>query len=189
MVVADARGSTLPLPPVVVFVEDFVEPFSPAEALAVHQAGKRFQPGLLIVPVGAPVSFPNDDPIDHNVFSVSPVRTFDLGLFGGGKAKTVTFDKPGPVRIYCNIHPQMIGDILVIPNRHHALVAGDGTFAIEGVPPGPHRVRAWFARGPSAMLPVEVESGQEATLAFRLTQTVVTEAHLNKQGQPYAIKY
>src|SRR5947209_7633335 len=102
VVVEDARGNALPLPEVVVFVEDFVQPFTASETPAVHQVNKRFLPNLLVVSVGAPVAFPNDDPIDHNVFSVSPVKAFDLGLYSGGKAKTLTFDRPGPVRIYCN---------------------------------------------------------------------------------------
>lgn len=189
VVVEDARGNSLPLPPVVVFVEDFVEPFTPAEAPAIHQVNKRFSPAMLLVPVGVPVTFPNDDPIDHNVFSVSPVKSFDLGLYSAAKGKTVTFDKPGPVRIYCNIHPQMIGDILVLPNKHHALVAADGSFALEGVPAGQHRVRAWFARGPSVARVADVADGKVEQVAFRLLQTVVSENHLNKLGQPYPIKY
>lgn len=189
VVVEDARGNALPLPPVVVFVEDFEEPFTLSEAPAVRQFNKRFQPSLLMVSMGVPVTFPNDDPIDHNVFSVSPVKTFDLGLFGGGKARTLTFDRPGPVRIYCNIHPQMIGDILVLPNRHHALVAADGSFTMEGVPPGTRRLRAWFARGPSVSRTANVQAGKEEPVSFRLLQTVVSEGHLNKLGQPYPIKY
>ena len=185
VIVEDARGNALPLPPVVLFVEDLVEPFSPSDVPAVHQVNKRFQPNLLVVPMGVPVAFPNDDPIDHNVFSVSPVKSFDLGLYSGGKAKTITFDRPGPVRIYCNIHPQMIGDILVLPNRYYAMAGPDGRFEIANVPAGTHRVRAWFARGPSV---ARVATGAEP-LSIRLLQTVVSEGHLNKLGQPYPLKY
>ena len=187
--VEDARGNALPLAEAVVFVEDFVEPFTSAQAPAMHQVNKRFQPNLLVVSVGTPVAFPNDDPIDHNVFSVSPVKAFDLGLYSGGKAKTLTFERPGPIRIYCNIHPQMIADILVLPNRYFAVAGPDGRFTIPGVPAGPHRVRAWFARGPSAVRNANVDPGREESIAFRLVQTVVSENHLNKLGQPYPLQY
>src|SRR5437899_663487 len=83
------------------------KPKEPAPAMTSEH--KKFHPRLLAVPVGDAVAFPNQDPIFHNVFSVSGENRFDLGLYRRGKSKEKTFEKPGLVRVYCNIHPQMVG--------------------------------------------------------------------------------
>ncbi len=72
-------------------------------------ASKRFQPRVVAVPKNTTVEFPNADPIYHNVFSVSGANRFDLGLYRSGASKPKTFEEAGLVRVYCNIHPQMVG--------------------------------------------------------------------------------
>ena len=73
----------------------------------VAQKDKQFAPDDLTVKVGESVTFTNDDPYFHNVFSMSEAKTFDLGNFPSGEARSVTFDKPGTVDIECTIHPLM----------------------------------------------------------------------------------
>jgi plastocyanin len=136
-----------PAPEMIVYLEstDPSARFDVPPDAEISQKGARFAPSPLIVCVGQSVIFKNDEgrPIEHNVFSRSPAKQFDLGLYRPPEGKSVMFDKPGVVRLYCSIHRLMDGIIYVCPTKFWANVQADGAFAIEGVPPGQWRVRTW----------------------------------------------
>ncbi len=132
----------------------------PRGPFVVEQVGKAFDPAVLVVPVGATVEFPNHDIYHHNIFSLSPAKKFDLGLYEPGATRSVTFDRPGVVSIYCNIHPQMLGYILVVSNPFFTRAASNGSFVLRGVPAGTYRLVAWFPFGPAAREEVRVTAGQ-----------------------------
>jgi plastocyanin len=73
----------------------------------VNQKGKQFGTAKLAVKAGDSVKFVNDDPFAHNVFSLSDAKSFDLGSYGQGLAKSVVMDKPGTVEVECAVHPEM----------------------------------------------------------------------------------
>ena len=98
------------------------------------QRGERFVPHIVAIGVGGTVDFPNSDPFFHNVFSLSDVRSFDLGRYATGKSKTVRFDKPGVVRVFCDIHAHMSAFIFVFAHPYFDVTDGAG--------PLPHRRRA-----------------------------------------------
>lgn len=108
-----------------------------------RQEGQQFVPRLLVVPVGSTISFPNADPVFHNVFSLSGARKFDLGYYPAGQTRAVTFDDPGIVQVYCHLHPNMYAAIVVAPNRWYAQPGEDGTFSLHDVPPGTYTLVAW----------------------------------------------
>lgn len=110
---------------------------------AMEQKDQCFLPRVLAVPVGVTVAFPNRDPIFHSVFSVSPVKRFDLGKYGRGKSKSVKFTKAGVVNIFCDIHSDMAGFILVVPNHAFVEPDADGRFALPSLPAGTYTVVAW----------------------------------------------
>jgi plastocyanin len=112
----------------------------PARKL-VLQRGKAFVPRVLAVPVGSSVIFRNEDPINHNVFSLSP--HLDTGLYGQGGEKEETFDKPGVVQLLCNIHSSMLGYLVVVDTPYFAQADGTGAFAISGVAPGEYDLQVW----------------------------------------------
>ena len=107
------------------------------------QKDQSFVPRVTPIAAGGRVDFPNRDPIYHNVFSVSPTRRFDLGKYGRGKSKAVRFDKPGVVKVYCDIHSNMEGIVLVLPNGWFAQAGEDGSFELPPVPAGSYLVKAW----------------------------------------------
>jgi plastocyanin len=81
----------------------------------VTQKNKAFSSKKLTVKVGDTVKFVNEDSFAHNVFSLSAAKSFDLGSFGNGGSKSVTFDKAGKVEIECAVHPDMRLDVEVKP--------------------------------------------------------------------------
>ncbi|RDH81380.1 MAG: methylamine utilization protein [endosymbiont of Galathealinum brachiosum] len=78
-----------------------------SEEYIVEQKGKVFSVKQLSIKVGDTVSFPNNDPFYHNVFSYSGTKKFDLGSYKKGDTRKVTFNKPGVIEVECAIHPKM----------------------------------------------------------------------------------
>jgi plastocyanin len=133
----------------------------PATPPTMAQHDTAFVPSVLTIPVGTTVRFPNTDPFFHNVFSYSPAARFDLGRYPKGEAKDVTFDKPGIVKVYCEVHDFMRGAIVVTENPFAAVVK-DGRFRMEGVPAGTYTLVVWHADLGTVKQQVTVEAGGTA---------------------------
>ena len=112
----------------------------------VEQRDKQFSPHVLAVPPGSTVSFPNFDGVFHNVFSISPTKKFDVGLYKDGDTRELKFEKPGIVRLGCNIHAKMASYIVVVDAPHYVVVDGGKEFNFRSLKPGKYRVRAWSER-------------------------------------------
>lgn len=147
---------------------------------------KRFQPGVMVVPVGTEVSFPNLDPIFHNVFSLSGDNRFDLGLYKSGKSKSVFFRKPGLVRVYCNIHSQMVGFIHVMATPWSTTTSPDGTFVIRDVPAGTYLLKSWEEKAGEASRELSVGAVDPPSMRLMIdARGFVPKPHLNKFGKQY----
>jgi plastocyanin len=160
--VGGAARRVEPLPAVAMLVGPVSGDAAPGvgEAVRVVQRDTAFHPAVVVVGRGTSVAFPNDDPFFHNVFSYSRPRRFDLGRYPRGESKSVRFDSPGVVKIFCEIHNWMRGAVVVAENPFHALVGEDGRFRITGVPAGRHRLRVWhFDRGETEVEVVVPETG------------------------------
>jgi plastocyanin len=131
---------------------------------SMEQLDQAFLPRVLAVVRGETVSFPNRDPIFHNVFSVSPVKRFDLGRYVRGKSKSVTFNKAGLVNVYCEIHSDMAGFILVVPNRAYAQPDKTGRYSLPPLPPGEYTVVAWHPDLKAIRRSVQVSDSADVSL-------------------------
>lgn len=146
---------------------------------------KSFQPRLLVVPVGAKVRFPNQDPILHNAFSVSGGNAFDVGLYGKGPGKLVTFKEPGLVRVFCNVHQQMAGYVLVVDTPYSTAPDKKGGFSLAGLPAGPGTLSVWHERGEMLTQQVTLPASAPVKLSLAVSKPRVPR-HLNKFGKAYS---
>ena len=173
----------------VVWIETVVPVAMPVETVTVNTSKKEFQPHLVVLPVGSSVTFPNTDAFDHNVFSLTDNALFDLGSFGRGEARGTTFTRPGIVRIYCNVHPNMSSVVVVRDNPYYALPSADGSFTISDVPVGTYVLHAWHERANNPVSQqVEVTGNVSGELALQLdAREYEFVQHLNKFGRPYSM--
>jgi plastocyanin len=131
----------------------------PPSRARMDQRGETFVPHVLAVSVGTVVDFPNNDSTYHNVFSLSKTQRFDLGRYARGRSKSVRFERPGIVRVFCDIHSHMSAFVLVFAHPYFAVTDGQGRYSIDGIPPGTYAVAAWHEGQP------------------RVTQTVTIPLH------------
>lgn len=159
---------------------------TPAVSAQIGTEKKEFSPHVLVIPAGSTVSFPNHDPFNHNVFSLSVETPFDLGLYKRGQARSVTFSRPGIIRVYCNVHAQMSAIVVVRDNPYFTQPASDGTFSITGVPPGQYVLHVWHERALEVTREVDVPATGIGNLNLELdARGYRFIPHLNKEGKPY----
>ncbi len=170
----------------VVFLESPGPPARPATA-EIFIRDKTYAPHVSVLPLGSTVRFPNLDPFNHNVFSVSEPNQFDLGLYGRGEAKAHTFTASGLVRVFCNVHPRMVAYVLVMISRWYAQPAGDGAFAITDVPPGRYTLHVWHERVATEVVKdITVTPQGAGDLQISLdARGYKWQPHKNKYGQDY----
>jgi len=155
------------------------------------QRQKSFSPHLLVVRVGSPVEFPNQDPFFHNVFSLFDGKRFDLGLYEAGSSRNVVFDRAGISYIFCNIHPEMSAVVITMTTPLYAISNRDGQLSLAGVPYGRYMLHVWSeGMGPENAQPLI----REITIAENASSLGVIRvpeangqrmAHKNKYGREY----
>lgn len=156
-------------------------PSQPVEIVTVR---KDFVPRVTAIPRGATVRFPNQDPILHNVFSVSGRNRFDLGLVRRGEAGEVTLQSPGVVRVFCNVHHDMVAYVVVLETPYFTTPDGDGRFRLDDLPDGPGTLTVWHERAEPWTQATTLPSSTSFEVQIALTKPRVP-AHNDKRGKPY----
>jgi plastocyanin len=134
-----------------------------AKHVVLEQRNREFLPHVMAVSVGSTVSFPNFDPLFHNVFSTSPLAPFDLGLYKAGEAREFTFPREGIVRLGCNLHANMSAFIAVVAAPAYVVTDGDGNFAFRHLAPGKYKLKAWSERSKAPITQdVTIKTGKNA---------------------------
>lgn len=152
----------------------------------VNTSRKRFEPRVTVVPRGSTVGFPNQDPILHNVFSVSEGNSFDLGLLPKGPGEKQRFENSGVVRVFCNVHHSMVAYVVVVDTPFHTVVDGNGRFVLRDLPEGPGTLTVWHERGEPVQRRLDPGLADEPlSFSIQATRPLVPQ-HLNKLGKPYS---
>jgi plastocyanin len=149
-----------------------VSPARP-QTITIEQKNSRFEPDLAILPVGSSVEFPNQDPIFHNVFSLSKSQPFDLGFFPKGQSRTVKFEHAGVVQVYCHIHANMYAAIVVTDSHWYGKPSSDGSFTWNNIPSGHYKVVAWHKI--AGLYQAEVDVPETGRAEVRINVPVDTE--------------
>lgn len=154
------------------------------------QKDKRFDPHILVVPVGSAVEFPNRDPFFHNVFSLFEGKRFDLGLYEAGTTRLVHFDRPGISYIFCNIHPEMSAVVIALKTPYYGISDTAGRISVNAVPSGRYEMQVW-AEGASPdnlktlSHDVTVSESEHSLGTIRVTEDASPTPHKNKYGRDY----
>ena len=163
---------------------------TPRGGFTLLQKDKLFIPHILVVPVGTVVSFPNQDPFFHNVFSLFDGKRFDLGLYEAGSTKGVTFSHEGVSYVFCNIHSEMSAVVIALSTPLYSIADRRGAFLVHHVPAGEYEVHVWVEGQPQATLDqltrkvsLSAQNHDLKSISLGLTKPLVP--HLNKEGQPY----
>ena len=135
-----------------------------SEVTQIAQLGETFIPHILPIVKGSTVEFPNQDPIFHNVFSLSGTETFDLGRYPKGESRSVTFDQAGIVPVFCHLHSDMSAIVMVLDNPYFDVPSPDGRYQIDNIPAGSYTLVAWHERSEQVEQQVEVIAGQTLEL-------------------------
>lgn len=158
--------------------------------LTLTQHHKRFEPHVLVVPVGAVVQFPNRDPFFHNVFSLFEGKRFDLGLYEAGATRNVSFDRPGISYIFCNIHAEMSAVVIALETPYFGISNRKGEIVIPNVPAGRYTMRVWSETAPPEALTtlareVTITENSSTLGALPIPISGTISAHKNKYGMDY----
>lgn len=158
--------------------------------LILAQHHKRFEPHVLVVPVGAVVQFPNRDPFFHNVFSLFEGKRFDLGLYEAGTTRNVSFDRTGISYIFCNIHAEMSAVVVALDTPYFGVSNQKGEIVIPRVPVGRYIMHTWSETAtPEALNALAREITVTETSSAIGTLSIpfggATTAHKNKYGMDY----
>ena len=141
-----------------------------AEPVEIEQVEVSFGPRVTPVTVGTTVEFINHDAIYHNVFSLTPGARFNIGRHPTGDIVDKEVEIVGQVDLFCDIHPQMHGVILSLDTPFFTRAQADGSYRLEGLPPGVYELRVFHPDVQPVLVEVELEPGQELVRDFALVK-------------------
>jgi plastocyanin len=157
----------------VVYLQDAPKLPGAAMAATIDVHHKAFTPFIAVITTGGTVTFGNKDALTHHVFSPD-IPKWDTGYLEKNGTATRTFDSPAVISLLCNIHPEMLGYLLVIPSTYYGKVGADGKYAISNVPAGSYKATAWAPRTPTVTQSVTLADTGSAVVDFELRPETAT---------------
>ncbi len=182
----DTGSGVVPAAEAIVWVPGIFTKRSVSREARIEHYGKRFVPRITAAPIGTTIHFPNLDGIDHNAFSLSNAKPFDLGLYRGGEARSVLFERPGVIQLFCNIHSAMAAYIVIVDSKALAKADLQGEAVINDIPTGNQTIAIWHELAGEKRQAIVVPRQPEMTLNFTLdARDWKPQPHKNKFGEAY----
>jgi len=151
----------------VVYLEGNFPHASTTNSVEMGQKNYQFTPGVLPIQKGSTITFPNFDDDYHNVFSFSKAKRFDLGKYRKDeRPASQKFDEAGVVKLFCEIHEHMRGTILVLDTPYFVKTDKDGKFALENLPAGSFKLKAWLDEKMVLEKTVDLVDGKTVRVEF-----------------------
>ncbi len=171
--VTDAEGKPVKNSVVILTAADNRDiPRKAPERREIDQIDKEFISRVTAIQTGTLIEFPNNDNIRHHVYSFSPAKPFELPLYSGMPSEPVLFDKPGIVKIGCNIHDWMIGYIYITEAPYFAVTTEEGTADLEALEDGMYVASIWHPlmkqSEESTRQPIEIRQGETEQLDWEI---------------------
>ena len=143
----------------------------PEEPIVLDQHQCRYEPHVVVVPMGAEIKYQNSDGVNHNVHTFSRKNPAINKNVASNTADTQLLEKDEVFEVKCDIHPWMLSNVYVTDATHYAVTGLDGKFSLEGVPAGKYKVEYWHARlGKGKTDEIEVTDGGTASVDFALSE-------------------
>lgn len=150
------------------------KPNPPPATHVIIQRGLQFIPSFLVIRKGDYITFPNEDPLYHNVFSPSPARLFNLGVYGPGDSRKIRFTNAGVVHILCHLHPQMHAIVIVVDSLYYQIPDPKHRFFFSSLAEGEYHLSYWTEHcGEKKMIPMTVSNDKVTIIRLQI-----------KDGQP-----
>ncbi|HED67120.1 MAG TPA: hypothetical protein ENJ09_16385 [Planctomycetes bacterium] len=142
----------------------------PESPIELDQKGCRFEPRVIVVPVGATVRYANSDETNHNIHTFAKKNQPLNKNVAGGTHLEQTFSKAEVVEVKCDVHTWMKSYVVVTDASNFAVSARDGSFKIEGLPPGEYKVEWWHEElGKGKTETIKVEAGKDSPMTLKVS--------------------
>jgi plastocyanin len=149
-----------------------------------EQRDRQFAPKVMILPVGSTVTFPNFDPVYHNVFTRGDAPAFDLGIYKNGQARDFTFLKAGNYHLGCNLHANMAAFIVVVNAPHYLVSDADGHFKFRNLPPGRYTLKVWTDKSDAPQAQAVTIAANSNAVTLVVKSDLPARAAVDKFGAP-----
>jgi plastocyanin len=140
----------------------------PTTPVVINQQGCRYRPHVIGIQVGQPLELRNGDPTLHNVHAIPKInREFNFGQPLKGMTSSRSFEQAEVmVPFKCDVHGWMNAYAGVLTHPFFAVSAADGSFEIEGLPPGSYTLEVWHEQLGTQTMDVTVSGDASATANF-----------------------
>ena len=147
-----------------------IEPILPKEPIVLDNAGCRFEPHVVVVPLGATLKVHNSDSVPHNVHTYSK-RTSPINkAIPAGRSIDLTFKRSEAISVKCDMHAWMQAWVFATDASFVALTGPDGSFSVEGLPPGEYKVKLWHERLGRDSQTITVKAGENSPVEWKMAE-------------------